>query len=102
MDPYPRSVEKIRAWLAAHFDATGQCTIDPADLRYYYKTPYLLTMVGLRSRGSRVARHVFERFVDADGRLWHPRPGNDQNAPLHARLSYSSDCAMTVCALAGR
>ena len=35
----------------------------------------------------------------ADG-LWHPRPGPVEDAPAHARLSYSSDCAMTVLALA--
>ena len=32
--------------------------------------------------------------------LWHPRPGDNADAPAYARLSYSSDCAMTVLALA--
>jgi len=32
--------------------------------------------------------------------LWHPRPGDNADAPDYARLSYSSDCAMTVLALA--
>ena len=32
--------------------------------------------------------------------LWDPRPGPVVDAPAHARLSYSSDCAMTVLALA--
>jgi hypothetical protein len=36
-----------------------------------------------------------------DDGLWTPEPGNQVNAPRHARLSYSADCAMTVCALAG-
>ena len=48
------------------------------------------------------ARHlgaVLVRHQCADG-LWHPRPGPDGNAPPYERLSYSSDCAMTVLALA--
>jgi hypothetical protein len=35
----------------------------------------------------------------SDG-LWTPQAGNQVDAPAHARLSYSADCAMTVCALA--
>ena len=36
----------------------------------------------------------------SDDGLWHPRPEPEVDAPAHARLSYSSDCAMTVLALA--
>ena len=42
---------------------------------------------------------VLVRHQCADG-LWHPRPGDHADAPAHVRLSYSSDCAMTVLALA--
>ncbi len=48
------------------------------------------------------ARHlgnVLVRHQCADG-LWHPRPGDHADAPAPLRLSYSSDCAMTVLALA--
>ena len=32
--------------------------------------------------------------------LWDPRPGNGADAPAYLRLSYSSDCAMTILVLA--
>jgi hypothetical protein len=32
--------------------------------------------------------------------LWDPRPGGNSDVPAHVRLSYSSDCAMTVLSLA--
>ena len=35
----------------------------------------------------------------SDG-LWDPRPHDNARAPSHLRLSYSSDCAMTILALA--
>ena len=36
----------------------------------------------------------------SDDGLWHPRPGPEADAPAHVRLSYLSNCAMTVLALA--
>ena len=38
--------------------------------------------------------------LQCDDGLWNPQPGNQTDAPPWARLAYSSDCAMTVCALA--
>ena len=48
------------------------------------------------------ARHLGDVLLQCqcDDGLWHPRPGNNEDAPAYARLSYSSDCAMTVFALA--
>ena len=48
------------------------------------------------------ARHLGDVLVQCqcDDGLWHPRPGDNEDAPAFARLSYSSDCAMTVFALA--
>jgi hypothetical protein len=63
------SVGKLRHWLEQNFDADGVCSIDPEDSRYYYKTPYLMTMAGMRDRGARVAHQVMQRFVDDDGEL---------------------------------
>ena len=69
MNAYQCAVEKMRAWLDIHFDAEGKCTIDPDDVNYYDKLPYLLTMAGLRAKGGRVARRVLECFVDERGDL---------------------------------
>ena len=44
---------------------------------------------------------VLVALQSEDG-LWDPRPGPDVDAPAHVRLSYSSDCAMTILALAQR
>ena len=72
MKAYQRAVEKTRAWLDAHFDAAGNCRIDADDVRYYYKTPYLLHKIGLPAKAARVARTVMERFIGADGELVAP------------------------------
>jgi hypothetical protein len=69
MKSFHDAVAKLRAWLELNFDATGLCAIDPEDSRYYYKTPYLMTMAGMRSRGGRVARQVMEKFVEENGEL---------------------------------
>jgi hypothetical protein len=69
MTKFQSSKEKIRTWLDAHFDEEGISTDDADDSRYYYKTPYLLTMVGARSKGARVAKQVIERFIDSEGNL---------------------------------
>ena len=36
----------------------------------------------------------------SDDGLWNPQPGDVAGGPAWPRLSYSSDCAMTVCSLA--
>ena len=69
MKSFHDAVAKLRDWLERNFDADGLCTIDPGDSRYYYKTPYLMTMAGMRTRGGRVARRVMERFVEENGEL---------------------------------
>ena len=69
MKTFQAAAAKLRAWLQRNFDADGLCAIDPEDSRYYYKTPYLMTMAGMRSRGGRVARRVMEKFVAGDGEL---------------------------------
>jgi len=48
---------------------------------------------------ARALGEVLLEHQEADG-LWSPRPGDHRDAPLPMRLSYSSDCAMTICALA--
>ncbi len=72
MNAFVSSKEKIRAWMDTHFDEEGISTDDADDSRYYYKTPYLLTKVGLRSKGARVAKQVKERFIDSEGNLTGP------------------------------
>ncbi len=48
------------------------------------------------------AKSIGDALVElqCDDGLWDPRPGDGQDAPPYVRLSYSSDCAMTVLALA--
>ncbi len=48
------------------------------------------------------ARHLGEVLLahQAEDGLWYPRPGDNSDAPSWYRLSYSSDCTMTVAALA--
>ncbi len=48
------------------------------------------------------ARHLGDVLVEHQGQdgLWDPRPETGEDAPPFLRLSYSSDCAMTVLALA--
>ena len=48
------------------------------------------------------ARHLGDVLVahQSDDGLWDPRPGNGADPPAYLRLSYSSDCAMTILALA--
>ena len=53
---YAESSQKVRSWLQQSFDRDGRCLIDAEDARYYYKTPYLMTMAGLRDWGARVAQ----------------------------------------------
>ena len=72
MNAYKSALNKTRCWLDDHFDNQGNCTIDPDDPRYYYKTPYLLSIVGLRAKGARVAKQVLERFIDSQGDLVGP------------------------------
>ncbi len=48
---------------------------------------------------ARALGDVLLGYQEGDG-LWSPRPGDHRNAPSPMRLSYSSDCAMTICALA--
>jgi hypothetical protein len=48
---------------------------------------------------ARALGEVLLGHQEADG-LWSPRPGDHRDAPSPIRLSYSSDCAMTICALA--
>jgi hypothetical protein len=69
---YQHAAEKTRVWLDSHFDPAGDCVIDAADSRYYYKAPYLLTMAGLRSKGGRVAKRILERFISAQGDFTAP------------------------------
>ena len=69
MKSFHDAVAKLRDWLERNFDAVGLCAIDSEDSRYYYKTPYLMTMAGMRSRGGRVARQILEKFVAEDGEL---------------------------------
>lgn len=72
MSAYQHAVTKLRAWLDTHFDAAGSCMIDAADSRYYYKAPYLLTVVGLRAKAARVAKRVLEGFIDTRGDFTGP------------------------------
>ena len=69
---YQSAATRMRAWLDTHFDATGRCTIDPLDSRYYYKAPYLLALAGLRAKGARVAKFVLENLLTPDGHLTGP------------------------------
>ena len=76
---YAESAQKVRSWLQQSFDRDGRCLIDAEDARYYYKTPYLMTMAGLRDRGARVAHQVTDNFVDDAGELV-------SSAPLENRI----------------
>ena len=49
---------------------------------------------------ARALGEVLLERQETDG-LWSPRPGDHRDAPTPVRLSYSSDCAMTICALDG-
>ncbi len=73
------AAKKTNAWLEANFDGDGSCRIDPEDARYYMKTPYLMTMAGLREKGARVAQRVMTRFVGDSGDLV-------SSAPLENRI----------------
>ncbi len=64
---YRQAVRKIRNWLIGHYLPDGSSTIDPDDLRYYYKLSYLCAMTGLPTLGGRVARQVMRRFLQPDG-----------------------------------
>jgi hypothetical protein len=75
---YRAAAAQTRAWLDAHFDAQGRSLLDAPgaseapDPRHYYKAPYLLALAGLRVKGARVARYVFERLLDRQGNLVGP------------------------------
>ena len=47
MGDYQRAAEKVRGWLDLHFDADGRCILDPEDVRFYPKAPYLLHAAGI-------------------------------------------------------
>lgn len=64
---YRQAVRKIRNWLIGHYHLDGSSTIDPDDLRYYYKLSYLCAMTGLHTLGGRVSRQVMRRFLQPDG-----------------------------------
>ena len=72
MNQFKTALEKTRAWLDQHFDVDGESVIDANDPRYYTKTPYLLAIVGLRTKGARVAKQVLNRFIDRDGDFTMP------------------------------
>lgn len=72
MNKFQNSKEKIRAWLNTHFNQDGLSNDDASDSRYYYKAPYLFTMVGSRSKGAQVAKQVKEHFIDSEGNLIGP------------------------------
>lgn len=74
MTSFGEAAQKTRAWLEANFDRDGRCRIDPADARYYPKTPYLMTMAGMREQGARVAQQVMAQFVGDAGELASPAP----------------------------
>ena len=79
MTSFNESAKKTRAWLEANFDPDGSCRINPEDARYYMKTPYMMTMAGMRERGARVAQQVMTRFVGDAGDLV-------SSAPLENRI----------------
>lgn len=90
-EAYRAAAARTRAWLDAHFDASGACVLDPADPRYYYKAPYLLAVAGLRAKGARVARYVRERLLDGDGHLTGPAAfGPDQRVYGMGWLTYGA------------
>ena len=74
MTSFNESAKKTSAWLEANFDPDGSCRIDPEDARYYMKTPYMMTMAGMRERGARVAQQVMIRFVGDAGDLVSSAP----------------------------
>ena len=79
MTSFDDSAKKTRAWLEVNFDRDGSCRIDPDDDRFYMKTPYLMTMAGMREKGARVAQQVMNRFVGGAGDLV-------SSAPLENRI----------------
>ena len=56
MNEFQAAVAKTRSWLDRHFDGNSASVIDPSDVHYYMKTPYLLAVVSLRAKGARVAK----------------------------------------------
>ncbi|MAG34707.1 MAG: hypothetical protein CL878_00435 [Dehalococcoidia bacterium] len=72
MKRYRDAAAKLQHWLDTHFDAEGRCVLGSDDVRFYSKAPYLLTMAGLRAKGARVAKRVYERFLDERGDLTGP------------------------------
>ena len=74
LDDFHCAAAKVRAWLDFHFDGDGRCIIDPDEVRFYPKAPYLLCAAGLRAKGGRAAQWVLERFMDARGDLIAPGP----------------------------
>ncbi len=73
---YRLSVRKLRDWLLKHYHPDGSSTIDPDDLRYYYKLSYLCGMTGLHTLGGRISRQVMRRFLQPDGSLVSKYPEN--------------------------
>jgi hypothetical protein len=62
VNAYREAAARVGAWLEAHFDAGGNCTIDAERAQLYPKAPYLLTMVGKRALGARVGSESTAAF----------------------------------------
>ena len=77
MNDYRRAAAKLTAWLDAHFDGHGRCTIDPDEGRFYPKAPYLLNAAGLRAKGARAASRALDHCLDKKGDF--TGPGEPEN-----------------------
>ena len=102
-----RATRQPRYWAAArrYIDLVYSHRLDPA--RFGRATKFGWAMLNLyEDSGEEDLLHKVRQLGDVlvehqceDG-LWDPRPGPVVDAPAYARLSYASDCAMTVLALA--
>ena len=72
MNDYRRAAAKLTAWLDAHFDSAGRCTIEPHEGPFYPKAPYLLNAAGLRTKGARAARWALDHCLDEQGDFTGP------------------------------
>ena len=96
---------RYRAAARRYVDLVYNHRLDPA--RFGRATKFGWSLINLyEDSGEEDLLHKARRLGDVlvehqceDG-LWHPRPGPVEDAPAHVRLSYSSDCAMTILALA--
>ena len=102
-----RATRQPRYWSAArrYIDLVYSHRLDPA--RFGRATKLGWAMLNLyEDSGEEDLLHKVRQLGDVlvehqceDG-LWDPRPGPVVDAPAYARLSYASDCAMTVLAMA--